>query len=171
MFAGDPASIVGTFLFTAAELTFARYGHTRWGYSLGAAAFAAGDFLVALSPSVAANENLQTMLFGMAAAWAIGVVRAPLAAAAFYVKNPNVQKVMTRVADGVQPVVGSLILLQRIPGIVAAFHGGNRLVGTAMLLWGVSDVLTGRVHKAVGSAKNYISRKMFGTSSAPQGPQ
>ena len=166
----DQQCLAAALLFTTAEITLARAGHTRLGYALGAAGFAAGDAVLAFSPILADNDQLKTALFVMAGTWAVGAARAPLAYAASRLKTDKSRQALTTVADALQPIVGVAVLIQRMPGIVAAFSGGSGLVGTAMSLWGAADILSGRVHITAQRLYRCATRKVSATAGNPPAP-
>lgn len=138
---GDLTGITVTASFLVAEAILTRWGHTRAGYSAGAALFAIGDGLATLSNVADGNHAFQIALTGMAVTWGLGALRAPLAAIGQKLNKPN----LVRIADGIQPVVGTLALIQRLPGIAAAFVGAKYIGAAAVTCWAISDVLVGRL--------------------------
>jgi hypothetical protein len=81
-FTGDSKSLAAAGIFTAAELTLARFGHKVEGYAAGATLFAVGDLTLAFSSAVQNETTLQTTLLVMAAAWGAGALRYPFEQAA-----------------------------------------------------------------------------------------
>lgn len=147
---GDIHSIAAAIAFAVAEVTFMFKGHTHAGYSIGALAFAAGDIVLASSDAVASNPALRTALLLMGAAWAVGILRAPLHKLAMVEGlSPTFHRVAGDVSRLIQPTVGASCLALRLPGLVTAAMGGNYLIATAITLWGASDVLCGRLQSYV----------------------
>lgn len=146
LLAGNVQSAVAAGVFTAAELTLAKYGHKSAGYSAGAALFAAGDLTLAFSDAVQDGSTLQISLLGMAAAWGAGALRYPFERAARSLNSPKLQKV----ADILPAVCGTGNLALRLPGIFSAASAGNYVVAGAISAWGVADVLAGRLQERVG---------------------
>ena len=142
---GDTSGIVISVSFLIAEIVLTRWGHLRAGYSFGGALFAFGDAVAVTSNVAADNKAFQIALAAMAAAWALGVLRAPLAWLGERYDRPG----LVRFADALQPVVGVLILTLRLPGIIAAISGGNFLGAAAVTCWGIADVLVGRLQDMV----------------------
>src|ERR1700692_1925513 len=79
LFGGDASGIVVTLSFLVAEIILTRSGHTRSGYSIGCALFSFGDGLAVTSHVAAGNSAFQITLAIMAATWAIGALRGPIA--------------------------------------------------------------------------------------------
>lgn len=156
--AGDVQSIAAAACFAFSEVTFARAGHTVKGYSLGAAGFAIGDYLLAASAATQANTALQLALVAMGAAWTIGVLRYPLEAVA--AASSNNRPVLARRAAAasrvIQPVVGVSCLALRVPGLLTAAAGRNVLMLGAIGLWAASDVLCGRLQRYAVPATRYL---------------
>lgn len=150
---GDASGALVTASFLAAEIVLTRWGHTRPGYSGGAALFALGDALATVSNVAHGNHTFQLALAGMAATWSIGVARAPLAWAGERLGNSS----LVRLADATQPIAGVAILAQRIPAAAAAVIGGNYIGAAAVCCWGAADILVGRLQntyrKVIGSLR------------------
>jgi hypothetical protein len=138
---GDTSGFIVTASFLVAEIILTRSGHTRSGYSIGCALFAFGDALAVTSNVAAGNSIFQILLAVMAATWAIGALRGPLAWYSQRRDNPS----MVRFADALQPLAGALTLALRLPGMIAAVIGGNMLGAAAVACWGIADVLVGRL--------------------------
>ena len=156
-----PENIVGTALFTAAEITFARYGHKRAGYSIGAGFLCIGDIAVALSPALSHSHDLQRALFCMAAIWSIAACRALITLLADHLNNDAAKKNFYRVADVfIPPLVGISIIIMRIPGIISACAVDNYFVAVGIALLGISDILAGRLHEILSKARRYIENKL-----------
>ncbi|MGB4106867.1 MAG: hypothetical protein WBK55_03630 [Alphaproteobacteria bacterium] len=152
MLRGDTKSIAAAIVFTAAELTLARYGHTTKGYAAGAVAFAVGDLTLAFSDSVEEGSFLQMTLQGMAAAWAVGALRYPFERAAQATKSLKLQQV----ADTLPAICGTANLALRLPGIFSALAANQKIVACAITAWAISDVLAGRLQERVGSVYRRI---------------
>lgn len=145
--AGDVQSVAAAGMFLAAEICLVRAGHKVGGYSSGAAAFAAGDFMLAASPAVANNPALQASLIAMGAVWAIGAARYPIYVIA---KNtlssrPAFSRAAQKTADIIQPFVSVSCLILRAPGLASSISGGTHLMTGALTLWTLSDIFTGRL--------------------------
>jgi len=152
---GGIESYVAAATFTAAEITLAKWGNKTTGYSAGALLFGAGDAVLAFSNSVPDGSSLQYSLLTMTTAWGIGALRYPLERLAEYTHS----KTMQAVADATQPICGTVNLGLRVPGIAFAVHGGQYVLGTAISLWCVADVLAGRLQERVKSIGSYVKRQ------------
>jgi hypothetical protein len=141
---GDASGYIITASFLVAEIILTRSGHTRSGYSIGCALFSFGDALAVTSKVAAGNRIFQILLAAMAATWALGALRGPLAWYGARHDNPS----MVRFADALQPLAGVLTLVLRLPGMIAAVIGGNLIGATAVACWGIADVLVGRLQDA-----------------------
>jgi len=142
---GDTSGFIITASFLFAEIILTRSGHTRSGYSIGCALFSFGDALAVTSNVAAGNSIFQILLAVMAATWALGALRGPLAWYGARHDNP----LMVRYADALQPLAGVLTLALRPPGMVAAVIGGNYLGAAAVACWGIADVLLGRLQDTI----------------------
>jgi hypothetical protein len=142
---GDTSGYIITASFLVAEIVLTRSGHTRAGYSIGAALFSFGDALAVTSNVAAHNSAFQIALAAMAAAWALGALRGPLAWYGTRYRTPT----LVRLADALQPSVGAAILALRLPGIIAAIGGGNFLGAAAIMCWAVADILLGRLQDSI----------------------
>jgi hypothetical protein len=138
---GDTSGFIITASFLVAEIILTRSGHTRSGYSIGCALFSFGDAVAVTSRVAADNRAFQIALAAMAATWALGALRGPLAWYGTQHDNPT----MIRFADALQPIAGALTLALRVPGIITAVSGGNFLGAVAVACWGIADVLVGRL--------------------------
>jgi hypothetical protein len=142
---GDTSGFIVTASFLIAEIILTRSGHTRRGYSISCALFSFGDALAVTSQVAARNNAFQIALATMAATWAIGALRGPLAWYGAHYEKPSI----VRFADGLQPIAGVLTLTLRLPGIITAVSGGNFLGAAAVACWGVADVLVGRLQDTI----------------------
>jgi hypothetical protein len=147
---GDTSGFIITASFLVAEIVLTRSGHTRFGYSIGCALFSFGDAVAVTSNVAAGNSIFQILLATMAATWAIGALRGPLAWYGVRHDNPS----MVRFADALQPLAGVLTLALRLPGMIAAVIGGNFLGAAAVACWGIADVLVGRLQDIVRRFKS-----------------
>jgi hypothetical protein len=155
---GDTAGIAISLSFLIAEIILTRYGHTRAGYSAGGLLFSFGDALAVVSAVASGNKGFQIALGLMAAAWLVGVARAPLA----WLGERHGNAGMVKAADALQPIVGVSILLLRIPGIITGLAGGSYIGAAAIACWGAADILVGRLQDVV---RSYFAR---GSRIAPQ---
>lgn len=144
-FHGDVNNVISAAVFTAAEVTIARYGHKTAGYSAAATLFAAGDLTLAFSDSVEGGSALQITLLGMAGAWSLGALRYPLDKVAEKYKMGGLGKI----AETLPAVCGSGNLALRLPGIFSAAASQNYILAGAIAAWGVADVLAGRLQQRV----------------------
>jgi len=135
LFSGDVSGLVITGSFFGAEIIFAKWGHLRGGYSLACLLLAFGDALASIANVSAGNVIFQYLLLAMAGTWVIGAARWP------------VYQFLPSVGDKLQPISGGLTLALRIPGIIAAFVGGNFLGMAAVTCWAIADVLIGRLQQ------------------------
>lgn len=148
---GDIAGAVSTALFTASEYAFYRKGHTSLGYSAGMAGLALGDAVLIFSAASAGNTLLQFSLAALSVTLAVGALRHPLRLAAFYcAKNSrrDTAKTLFKMARAIPPFVGTASLIQRIPTLYHALFSGekiNTVLAAAVSLWGLSDILNGRL--------------------------
>jgi hypothetical protein len=142
---GDKSGFIITASFLAAEIILTRSGHMRTGYSIGCALFSFGDAVAVTSRVAADNRAFQIALAAMAVTWALGALRGPLAW--YGTRRDNLS--MVHFADALQPLAGVLTLALRLPGIIAAVSGGNLLGATAVALWGLADILLGRLQDTV----------------------
>ncbi|HWX82037.1 MAG TPA: hypothetical protein VNZ48_00430 [Xanthobacteraceae bacterium] len=142
---GDTSGFIVTASFLVAEIILARSGHTRSGYSIGCALFSFGDALAVTSNVAAGNNIFQILLAIMAATWAIGALRGPLAWYGARHDNSSI----VRFADALQPLAGALTLALRLPGMIAAVSGGNSLGAAAVACWGLADILLGRLQDTI----------------------
>jgi hypothetical protein len=142
---GDTSGFIITASFLVAEIILTRSGHTRSGYSIGCALFAFGDAVAVTSRVAAGNSLFQIALAAMAATWALGALRGPLAWYGTRHDNPS----MVRFADALQPLAGVLTLALRLPGMIAAISGGNLLGAAAVGCWGIADILVGRLQDTI----------------------
>lgn len=145
---GDSFGLAVAVSFLFAEIVLTRYGHTRAGYSIGCLFFAFGDVIAIWSEVARDNSAFQITLAAMAAAWAVGAVRAPLAWQGHRSGNER----MVRVADGIQVGVGAVTLALRFPGLIAAIVGASYLGAAAIACWAVADILVGRLQMAAFSS-------------------
>lgn len=141
---GDASGLIVAASFLAAEIVLTRSGHTRTGYSIGCALFSFGDALAVTSEVASGNNAFQIALSAMAAAWAIGALRGPLA---WYGMLQNKATLVT-LADALQPAAGTTTLILRLPGMITAISGANYLGAAAVACWGIADVLVGRLQDA-----------------------
>ena len=149
---GDIQSVAAAIAFAAAETGFMLRGHTAAGYSLGALGFAAGDIVLATSEAVSGNPALQASLLMMGAAWGIGTLRAPLERLASTERlAPAFRRAASVTARLIPPIVGSSCLATRLPGLGTALASGNYVIASAIGLWGISDVLCGRLQSHAAS--------------------
>jgi hypothetical protein len=155
---GDASGVVISLSFLAAEITLARSGHTRAGYSFGCALFSFGDALATTSQVAHGNPAFQITLAAMAAAWLLGALRAPVA----WLGELFGKTRLVAAADALQPIVGIVILVLRLPGIATAATGTNYLGAAAVGLWAASDILVGRLQFFVRK----ISRKRSASPSS-----
>jgi hypothetical protein len=144
---GDTSGLIVTVSFLLAEIVLARSGHTRAGYSIGCALFSFGDALAVTSEVAKDNSAFQITLAAMAATWAIGALRAPIAWYGARCGLPN----FVRVADALQPLVGTTTLILRLPGMITAINGANYLGAAAVACWGAADMLVGRLQQCYGA--------------------
>jgi hypothetical protein len=151
-FGGDVSGAVVSVSFIAAELTLARWGHRRAGYSIGCALFSFGDVVAVISKVAYANRAFQATLLAMAAIWAIGALRAPAA----WLGQTLARPWLVACADAIQPLAGTMLLILRIPGIAAAFIGANYLGVAALSCWAVSDVLVGRLQNSISTLRRAV---------------
>lgn len=142
---GDASGVIVSASFLIAEIVLTRSGHTRAGYSIGCALFSFGDALAVTSNVAANNSAFQITLAAMAATWAIGALRGPLAWCGSRFGKPE----LIRLADALQPTAGVLTLMLRLPGLLTAVGGGNLLGAAAVACWAIADILVGRVKDAV----------------------
>jgi hypothetical protein len=147
---GDTSGFIITASFLVAEIILTRSGHTRSGYSVGCALFSFGDALAVTSRVAADNRAFQIALAAMAATWALGALRGPLA---WYGTQHDKQS-LVRFADVLQPLAGVLTLALRLPGMIAAVSGGNLLGAVAVACWGIADVLVGRLQDIIRRFRN-----------------
>ena len=154
-FAGGLQSLAAAAVFTVAELTLAKSGHKMGGYATGAALMAAGDLTLAFSKAVEDGSPLQSSLFCMTGAWAVGALRYPFAKAAEFLQSPRLQKI----ADTLPAVCGTANLLLRLPGIFAAAHDGKKIMTGAIAAWGVADVLSGRLQERAVAIYRHFRKK------------
>jgi hypothetical protein len=122
-FTGDSKSLAAAGIFTAAELTLARFGHKVEGYAAGATLFAVGDLTLAFSSAVQNETTLQTTLLVMAAAWGAGALRYPFEQAAKATDSAKLQKI----ADTLPVICGTTNLLLRMPGIYSAIEAKKNI--------------------------------------------
>jgi hypothetical protein len=152
--AGDAEGAVSTASFVASEVSFARKGHTSWGYSLGCAGISLGDGLLCFSDATAGNPTLQMTMAILTGVWAIGALRYPIEQIGKVVKPyaEGLGNKLQKTANVIPPVVGSLALTLRAPALYTAAFSGEH-VNTVMLvcnsLWGTADVLLGRLQDFV----------------------
>jgi hypothetical protein len=149
---GDATGIVVSLCFLVAEIIFARFGHTRAGYSSGCLLFSYGDALAMTSEVAHGNRAFQITLFIMAAAWLIGAARAPLA----WFGERRGRPAVVAAADALQPIAGVATLAMRFPGIVTAVGGASYLGAAAIACWAASDVLVGRLQDVV---RDFVNRR------------
>lgn len=147
IFTGDSKSMAAAGIFTAAELTLARFGHKVEGYAAGATLFAAGDLTLAFSSAIQNETALQTTLLVMAAAWGVGALRYPFERAAKAKDSVTLQKI----ADTLPAICGTTNLLLRLPGIYSALHAEKNIIAGAITGWGIADILTGRLQERARS--------------------
>jgi hypothetical protein len=151
-FTGDSKSLAAAGIFTAAELTLARFGHKVEGYAAGATLFAVGDLTLAFSSAVQNETTLQTTLLVMAAAWGAGALRYPFERAAKATGSAKLQKI----ADTLPAICGTANLLLRLPGIYSALKEEKYIIAGAITGWGVADVLAGRLQDRARSVYRAI---------------
>lgn len=113
--AGDAEGVISTACFISAELGLARKGRTVWGYSLSCAAISIGDGLLCFSHTTAGNLMLKITLAALTIVWALGALRWPIER---FCKLPVLQvREGKRVADVIQPIVGTGALALRLPAL------------------------------------------------------
>jgi hypothetical protein len=150
LFGGDLTGFLVTFSFLIAEIVLTRSGHTRSGYSIGCALFAFGDALAMMAEVARGNDAFQITLGAMALSWTVGAFRAPIA---WYGQRRG-NATIIRIADALQPITGSAMLVLRIPAIITAISGANYLGTAAVICWAISDILIGRLQQAFRRSKS-----------------
>ena len=139
--AGDVGSLGAMLAFLCAEGILTRFGHKTAGYSAGCALIASGGFALCFSEATAGNAPLKVTIALVAVTWILGAIRYPLEVVG--------GEKLKRLSVVLQPVVGGLVLVQRIPTLFFAAVGGSYVMLAATCLYALSDVLTGRVHRFV----------------------
>lgn len=134
--AGDVQSLGATIAFLCAEFTLTRFGHKTAGYSVGCALISSGGVALCFSNATAGNNWLKISILSVAFLWAVGALKYPIEKMGWY-----------KTANLIQPVVGSLILIQRLPTLFFAFIGGSWVMFCATMFYIICDVLTGRIHQ------------------------
>ena len=163
---GDRESLASTVAFWAAEGMLTFFGHRSVGYSVGCFFFGAGDIALCFSAATAGNYALRITMASIAATWLLGSLRYPaeLAASGFRDRIPVVSRGFARVAQSIQPVVGGLALVQRLPALATSAFDGKVLMPSpvmfvATFFWAVSDVLCGRLQYYVNNLYNMLNKR------------
>lgn len=152
---GYSYDIIAVIIFTMAELTLARAGHKKLGYSIGATLFCLGDILLALSPTIEHGSALQFTLFSMAAAWALGALLYPLKLIA---DKYHITKLST-LAGTLPAICGSINLVLRLPAIVSATLNDNYITALAITAWAIADILAGRLQERVSQFYGFLKHR------------
>ncbi len=149
---GDGESLASTVAFWAAEGVFTFFGHRSVGYSVGCFFFSAGDIALCFSAATAGNYALRITMASIAATWLIGSLRYPAELAAFGLRDyiPVVSRAFDRVAQSIQPLVGGLALVQRLPALATSAFDGKAFMPSPIMFvatsfWAASDILCGRL--------------------------
>lgn len=146
--AGDAEGFISTACFLVSGYIFSFYGHKNLGYSLGCLGLCIGDALLCFSHATASNPSLQFIVAMMAAMWGLGSLRYALGRADF-----------SKTSAVIPAAIASINFMLRMPTLYAAAFTGehlNILMFICNILWGLSDVLLGRVHLLIG---DYITMK------------
>lgn len=152
---GDMGGIWATVLFLIAEVLLTRFGHKTAGYSAGCALIAIGGGALCFSGATEGNVFLKAMVGISAAVWVAGAFRYPLEVAANSLegKKGAFSKRLKNLSMVLQPIVGAIQLILRLPTLLLSIIGGNYIMFAATCLYALSDMLMGRVHQFV-SLKN-----------------
>lgn len=159
---GDTESAMATGSFLAAQVSLMTKGHTPWGYSLGAAFFAAGQVVLVHSPTIQDNQSLQLSLYAVAAAWALGALKYPFTIGASKTDGGLSEK-LNIIADRLQNISGSANIVLKIPGIAAAASQEDYLMTTVIGMWMVSDYLAGRIQDQVNGISKLVTSSIDDT--------
>lgn len=159
-FTGNTENVQASALFVGAGLSLTFRGNRPLGYSVGMAGIALGDYILAGSPALSGNPQLQTALKLSALTFALGVLYAPASAAVEFCKNEISAERMSAFTKAIPHIVGMSSVIPKAPGLISAFTPNGIWLGphsdlkdivlaAAMSCWAASDVLTGRVHEGV----------------------
>ncbi|MDD3287887.1 MAG: hypothetical protein PHX43_02620 [Alphaproteobacteria bacterium] len=152
---GDAQSLAATALFLCAEGVRARWGHKTAGYSASCLLTGIGGTSICYSAATSGNTALQISIFVIVALLILGTLRYPIELIAEKLRSAK----MKRVADLIQPITGSLMLIQRVPVLISSAIGGNIVIFVATFFWGLSDALMGRLHQFMKDILIIINRR------------
>ena len=147
-FGGDMQS-VGAMLFALlAEAIFVRYGDKTAGYSTACALITCCGLFMLSSVATEGNASLQLFIIASSSVWFLGALRYPIERMGFALSSakPYLSARLLKTASVIQPLVGALSLVLRVPVLISSAIGGNVVIFLSVVLYGAADILLGRIH-------------------------